>query len=256
MTDANCSIGSMHKQSDERLKNEFNQWAEAGRGEEMEQHHLSITEQSLRLMDLKPGERVLDLGCGTGWATRLLARLVGEGPAGFGQVVGLDISDEMVRRARSQSLEFENVMYVWGSAGNIPWEENFFDKVLSIESFYYYPDQDRVLAELFRVMAPRARLFILINLYRDNPYSLRWVDELKVPVHARSEQDYIQLLQAHTFENVEAQRIPDLSPTPEEYSGRWFANATELREFKRIGALLLIAQKPDFKSPARSYEVY
>ena len=50
----------------------------------------------------------------------------------------------------------------------IPWEENFFDKVLSVESFYYYPDQDRALMELFRVMAPRGRLFILINLYKDN----------------------------------------------------------------------------------------
>ena len=48
--------------ADERLRQEFNQWAEQGRGEEMEHHHISITEQTLALMDLKPGERVLDLG--------------------------------------------------------------------------------------------------------------------------------------------------------------------------------------------------
>ncbi len=60
--------------ADERLRQEFNQWAEQGRGEEMEHHHISITEQTLALMDLKPGERVLDLGCGAGWATRLMAR--------------------------------------------------------------------------------------------------------------------------------------------------------------------------------------
>ncbi|MFB3814871.1 MAG: class I SAM-dependent methyltransferase [Terriglobales bacterium] len=241
---------------EEQLKNEFNRWAEEGRGEEMERHHISIAEQTIRLMDLKPGERVLDLGCGTGWATRLLARLVGEGPQGFGQVVGLDISDEMVRRARAQSRDFENVLFVWGLAGHIPWEENYFDKVLSIESFYYYPDQDRVLAELFRVMAPRGRMFILINLYKDNPYSLRWVNELNVPVHVRSAGEYVQLLKAHTFEEVEARRIPDLTPAPETYTGKWFANVEELREFKRIGALLLTARKPDFKSPGRGYEVY
>ena len=83
-------------------------------------------------------------------------------------MVGVDISDEMIRQARAESKEFENVMYVWGSATQIPWEENFFDKMLSVESFYYYPDQDRALAELFRVMAPHGRMFILINLYRDN----------------------------------------------------------------------------------------
>ncbi len=244
------------KTPDDRLRSEFNRWAEAGRGEEMERHHLSITEQTIRLMELRPGERVLDLGCGAGWATRLLARLVGEGPEGFGQVVGLDISDEMVRRARAASTEFENVMYLVGSAQQIPWEENFFDKVLSVESFYYYPDQDRVLAELFRVMAPRGRMFILINLYQDNPYSLRWVEELKVPVHVRSQAEYVQLLKAHAFEEVEAHRIRDESPTPETYEGKWFRNAQELREFKRIGALLLMARKPDFRSPAPGYTIY
>ena len=127
-------------------------------GEDMERHHLDITEKTVRLMNLRPGERVLDLGCGSGWATRLLARLVGDGPEGFGQVVGVDVSDEMVRQARQASKDFENILYVWGSAQQIPWEENFFDKVLSVESFYYYADQDRALMELFRVMAPRGRL--------------------------------------------------------------------------------------------------
>ena len=93
----------------------------------MEQHHLDITMKTLRLMDLRAGERVLDLGCGSGWATRLLARLVSDGPEGFGQVVGLDIADEMVRQARAASRDFENILYVQGSAAKIPWEENFFD---------------------------------------------------------------------------------------------------------------------------------
>jgi len=243
------------RDADEILRQEFNQWAAAGKGEEMEQHHISIAEQTIRKMELKPGERVLDLGCGVGWATRIVARLVADGPEGGGQVVGLDVADEMISRARGASKEFENILYVWGSAQKIPWQENYFDKVLSIESFYYYADQDHALNELFRVMAPKGKLYILINLYRDNHYSLRWVDELKVPVQVRSEQDYVQLLRDHAFENVEALRIPDETPTAETYSGRWFKNAEELRDFKRIGALLLIGQKPDVISPPRGIEV-
>ena len=230
---------------DEILREEFNRWAEAGRGEEMEDHHRYITEQTIRRMNLRPGQRVLDLGCGTGWATRILARLVAEGLPGLGQVVGLDVSDEMVRRARAQSKDFDNVMYVWAAADDIPWQDNYFDRVLSVESFYYYPDQQKALAELLRVLAPQGQLFILINLYSDNPYSLRWVQELKVPVHARSEAEYVNMLKLAGFESAEAVRIPDETPSPESYSGKWFANVEELRDFKRIGALLLMAKKPE-----------
>lgn len=232
---------------EEKLQTEFNRWAEEGRGEEMERHHIPITEPVFRMMDLRPGERVLDLGCGAGWATRMLARMVADGKSSGGTdglVVGLDISDEMIRRAQENSREFQNIRYLVGAADKIPWEANFFDKVLSVESFYYYPDQDRALDELYRVMAPYGKLFILINLFTDNIYSLRWVQELKVPVHARSANEYLQLLKAHGFERAAAHRIPDPSPTPEEYTGKWFRNAQELREFKRIGALLLTGAKP------------
>ena len=241
--------------ADEQLRQEFNQWAEQGKGEEMEAHHISITEQTLAQMNLKPGDRVLDLGCGAGWASRLMAKAVANSDKP-GQVVGLDVSDEMIRRARAASTDLDNVMFVVGSAQQIPWDENFFDKVLSVESFYYYADQERALAELFRVMAPKGELYILINLYRDNHYSLRWVEELKVPVQVHSEQEYVDMLKRHTYEDVRAVRVPDLTPTPDEYSGRWFKNAEELRDFKRIGALLLIAGKPDFESPPPAWQVY
>ncbi len=241
---------------DEILQHEFNRWAAAGEGPKMEQHHFDITTKTIRRMNLRPGERVLDLGCGSGWATRLLARLVGEGPEGFGQVVGLDISDEMIREARAASKDFDNVLYVRGSAQQIPWEENFFDKILSVESFYYYPDQDRVLMELFRVMAPRGKQFILINLYKDNPYSLQWVDKLKVPVHVRSVAEYVELLRKHAFDNVEAIRIPDDTPTPDDYQTKSFNSLDDLRAFKREGALLLMASKPDLRTPGPAYTIY
>jgi ubiquinone/menaquinone biosynthesis C-methylase UbiE len=228
----------LNSPADQKLQQEFNEWAAAGRGDAMEDHHSDITDQTLALMDLQPGDRVLDLGCGTGWASRRIARLV---PGG--EVVGIDVADEMLRRAEQASSGLKNVRYVWSSAERIPAPDNHFTKVLSVESFYYYADQGKALDELRRVLAPGGRLFILINLYRDNPYSLLWVEELKVPVQVRSEAEYLELLRQHGFTNVEARRIPDRSPTPENYSGKWFKNAEELRDFKRIGALLLVAAK-------------
>ncbi len=223
----------------EQLKNEFNEWAEAGRGDEMERHHMPIFEPTLPLMDVKANDRVLDLGCGSGWATRLVAKRFHPK-----KIVGIDISDEMVRRAAEQSKGIANLEFLHGAAERIPAADDSFDKIFSIESFYYWPDQMVGLKEAKRVLAPGGKLFILINLYKDNHYSLRWADELKVPVHALSEAEYIDLLHKTGFKDAEARRIPDNSPTPEEYSGKWFKNAKELREFKQIGALLLMASRP------------
>jgi ubiquinone/menaquinone biosynthesis C-methylase UbiE len=229
---------ALNSPADQKLQQEFNQWAATGRGDEMEDHHSDITDQTLALMNIQASDRILDLGCGTGWASRRMAHLTTAG-----EVVGLDVSDEMLHRAEEASSGFKNIRYVWGSAEKIPTADSFFTKVLSVESFYYYADQGRALKELHRVMATEAQLSILINLYKDNHYSLRWVTELKVPVQALSEAEYMSLLQKHGFRNVEARRIPDRSPSPEVYSGKWFKDAAELKDFKRIGALLLIARK-------------
>ena len=229
---------ALNSAADKNLQQEFNLWAAAGRGDEMEDHHSDITDQTIALMNIQPADRILDLGCGTGWASRRLARM-----ASAGEVVGLDVADEMLHRAEEASSDFNNIRYVWGSAENIPALDSLFTKVLSVESFYYYADQNKALRELKRVMAPGGQLFILINLYKDNHYSLRWVGELKVPVQALSQSEYIALLEKHGFRNVEAHRIPDRSPSPDVYSGKWFKDADELKDFKRIGALLLVATK-------------
>jgi len=229
----------MSTNAEKKLQTEFNEWAEAGRGDEMERHHLPIFEPTLPLMDVKPTDRVLDLGCGSGWATRLIAKRFHPK-----KIVGIDISDEMVRRAEEQSKGIANIEFRQGAAEKIPLPDGSIDKIFSIESFYYWPDQMAGLKEVKRVLTPGGKLFMLINLYKDNHYSLRWADELKVPVHALSQAEYIDLLTKAGFSGAEARRVPDNSPTPDEYFGKWFKNAKELREFKQIGALLLIARRP------------
>ncbi len=229
----------MSETSDQQLREEFNQWAADGRGEEMEEHHISIARQTIERMKLVPGDTVLDLGCGAGWASRIMAKQVAPS-----LVTGVDVSDQMIERAIATSQGIDNLRFCAGSAEDLPLDAGSTVKVLSIESFYYYADQHKALRELYRIMTPDAKMFILINLYRENHYSLRWADFLNVPVQIHSEAEYLIQITEAGFENARAERIPDLSPTPDEYSGTWFANADELRDFKRIGALLLTATRP------------
>lgn len=223
----------------ENLREEFNRWAKAGRGEEMEDHHLPITLPVLDLMQLAPDDNVLDLGCGAGWLARLLAERVPEG-----RVVGVDISDEMVRRARRRYVDLENTMFVPGAAEEIPWDANFFTHAISVESAYYWSNPARSLAEIFRVLREGGSAWILINYYRENPHSHQWAGQFAMPTHLLGADDWAALFRGAGFTGVAHQRIPDPTPAPEAYSGQWFRDAAQLRAFREIGALLIHGMKP------------
>ena len=64
---------------DEQLRTEFNEWARAGKGESMELGHRPVGEQAIARMNVPADARVLDVGCGSGWATRLLAEYASSG---------------------------------------------------------------------------------------------------------------------------------------------------------------------------------
>lgn len=220
----------------ESLREEFNRWAEAGRGDGMEQDHLPITLPVLEQMQLAPTDNVLDIGCGSGWLSRRISKHVHQG-----RIIGMDISDEMVRLARRNSLDYDNILFVVGEAAEIPWQPNFFHHAISIESAYYWPDPAVGLKEIGRVLRSGGSAWILINYYRDNPYCHQWGALLTVPTHLFSADEWTQLFREAGFAHVSHERIKDPSPSPERYTGRWFRDAAELRAFKAEGALLLHA---------------
>ena len=221
------------------LREEFNRWAEAGRGEDMEQEHLPIVLPVLDRMRLEPTDNLLDIGCGAGWLVRLLAEQVPEG-----RVVGADISDEMIRHARQRYVELDNAMFVVGEAEAIPWDANFFTRAISVESAYYWPDPLRGLREIFRLLREGGSAWVLVNYYRDNPHSRHWGELLTVPAHLLSAEEWTALFRKAGFAEIAQERIPDPTPVPEVYTGRWFRDAAQLRGFREFGALLVHGAKP------------
>jgi SAM-dependent methyltransferase len=223
----------------ERLREEFNRWAEAGKGEGMERDHLPIVLPMLAQMNLQPDENVFDAGCGSGWLVKLIATRVTEG-----RVVGMDISDEMVRLARRNTADLPNVLCVVGSVEEIPWQPNFFTRVVSVESSYYWPDPARGIREISRVMQDGGSAWILINYYRDNPYCHHWGELLPIPANLFSADEWAGLFREAGFTDVVHSRISDPTPTPAEYTGRWFKDAAHLEAFRKEGALLIRGVKP------------
>lgn len=106
----------------------------------------------------RPGERVVDLGCGGGMDTMLAALAVGDG----GHVVGVDMTDEMLGRARrvARSLGIRNVEFRNGLIEDLPVEPGWADVVVSNGVVNLCADKLRVYREVHRVLTAGGRLTI------------------------------------------------------------------------------------------------
>lgn len=220
--------------SDERLRLEFNDWARAGRGAGMEKGHRPVGEQAIELMAIPSDARVLDLGCGSGWATRLMGE-----KARSGRVIGIDIADEMIAIARETSADFSNVEYRVASAENLPFLDGEFSHAFSMESIYYYADVLVALKEIRRVLEPGGVFVTVVDLYKENEPSGQWIEQLKVPVHFLSVSDYRSLFELAGFVNVRDLRLYDPKPVPDDYSGGSFKTRDDYVLYKENGSLML-----------------
>jgi ubiquinone/menaquinone biosynthesis C-methylase UbiE len=114
----------------------------------------------LERVPLRPGQRVLDVACGTGIVARLAASRVGPS----GKVVGLDLDAAMLATARVCAQQ-EGAAVEWheGEAGALPFGDASFDAVLCQQGLQFFPDKAGALREMRRVAAPRAMIALAVS---------------------------------------------------------------------------------------------
>jgi SAM-dependent methyltransferase len=125
----------------------------------VEAPHPLITRQRLReILDPRPGERILEVGPGTGYYTLDVAEWIKPG----GQVDILDLQQEMLdhtmRRAGERGLS--NVTPTQSDATGMPYQEGTYDAAFLVTVLGEIPDQDAALRELARVLKPGGRLVV------------------------------------------------------------------------------------------------
>jgi 2-polyprenyl-3-methyl-5-hydroxy-6-metoxy-1,4-benzoquinol methylase len=111
-----------------------------------------------KLGKIKPGEYVLDIGCGAGLDSLIAARESGS----EGKVIGVDMTSEMIEKARQNAVEagVENVEFIEDYSEELPVPTEWADIIISNGAINLSPDKDRVFSEMFRVLKPGGRLQI------------------------------------------------------------------------------------------------
>lgn len=115
-----------------------------------------IANDLIEVANLRPGERVLDVACGTGVVARLAAQRV----EAAGTIVGLDINPGMLAVARASTPPDVTIEWQRASAENTSLADASFDVVLCQMGLEFMPDKLAALTEMYRVLAPGGRLVL------------------------------------------------------------------------------------------------
>lgn len=114
-----------------------------------------VAKDLIRKAKLQPGERVLDVACGTGIIARLALQQVGE----TGSVTGLDINPGMLAVARSITQDSE-IQWHEASAEDMPLPDDSFDVVICQMGIQFMEDRSAALQEMYRVLVPGGRMLL------------------------------------------------------------------------------------------------
>lgn len=182
----------------------FDLWAQEGKADELEEHHGDVVAQVMQVMEIGPGEKVLDLGCGNGWATRALAK----SNAGV-QAIGVDASPQMIARADELHSYTIRARYDFCPFEELDFKDAEFDRLFSMEAIYYASDLERALSEALRVLKPGAKVDVLLDYYEENEPSARWSELLGIPMQFLGEQGWKAAFEGAGFVDVQTSRVID-----------------------------------------------
>lgn len=125
-----------------------------------------IAAELVRAVEPKPGERVLDAGCGSGAVLLPMAEAVGRS----GQAVGIDLAPGMVARSRAAASGLDQVVVELGDAQRPNYPDASFDLVTSGLVLFFLPDPPGALAAYRRLLTPQGRLGLSCFAQHDPRY--------------------------------------------------------------------------------------
>ena len=224
------------------VREEFDDWAADGRDRGMEERHWHTAKHALARMPIESGEKVLDLGTGSGYAARAL-----RDAADAGRAYGLDGSPAMARNARGYTDD-DQVGFLVGDFDHLPFADDSVDHAFSMEAFYYAADPHETLTELARVLRPGGTFFCAVNYYEENRYSHEWQEFIEVEMTLWSAADYRSAFRDAGFHVAEQDNVPDLEieiPSESAFPTEDFESRDAMVErYRELGTLLTVGVVP------------
>lgn len=129
----------------------------------MNKTHAPVTEWAMEFMSPQGAEQILDIGCGGGATIGRLAAIAPEA-----KITGLDHSPVSVQESKEFNkslIDTGKAEVIEASVEELPFEDDTFDLITTVESFYFWPQPEENLKEVLRVLKPGGHFFLIADIY-------------------------------------------------------------------------------------------
>lgn len=186
-------------------------------GKKMNEGNLEINQFTIEALDVQPGDHLLEIGMGNGYFVK---NILSESPAAF--YAGCDFSELMVDEARKLNMSWlrdGRAEFFQAAADHLPFEDETFHKVFTINTVYFWEEKEKVLSEIRRVLKPGGQVFISI---RPLPV-MEKLPFVKFGFALFSKEDLVDLLSANGFR---IDKVIERQESPMEFSGSYIPMET------------------------------
>ncbi|MCR5526906.1 MAG: class I SAM-dependent methyltransferase [Lachnospiraceae bacterium] len=131
--------------------------------ERMNESHYSLTGWALDFFNFKSDDNILDIGCGGGMTLKRMSEKVPDG-----HLTGVDYSPVSVEKSTAMNeadIKAGKIRIIEASVSSLPLEDNSFDRIITVESFYFWPDPIHDLSEVRRVLKPGGQFILVADIY-------------------------------------------------------------------------------------------
>jgi len=223
------------------VREEFDEWAASGRDKGMEERHWQTAKHVLARMPVEEDDYVLDLGTGSGYALRALRE------RGVARGYGLDGAPAMARNARDYTDD-DQIGFVVGDFGSLPFADGSVDHVFSMEAFYYASDPRHTLDEIRRVLKPGGTFYCAVNYYEENVHSHDWQDNITVEMTRWDRSEYREAFRDAGLHVAEQDNVADRDveiPPASQFPYEGFETREDMVErYRTYGTLLTVGVAP------------
>ncbi|MCR4925778.1 MAG: methyltransferase domain-containing protein [Clostridiales bacterium] len=129
----------------------------------MNDSHFEVTGWALSFFNFKDYDTILDIGCGGGLTLNRISKKVPNG-----KIYGVDYSDISVstsKETNAEDISSGKAEILKASVENLPFENDFFEKIITVESFYFWPEPIENLREVRRILKPDGQFLLVADIY-------------------------------------------------------------------------------------------